>query len=125
MQFISFGEADNWGKRRSGSPEVGRWFSSQLESVVAAIERIPVAEFLSQGQQTLSIGLDIHGPGGGQWKLTATHGSCEITEGLPTTDHHLLKMNDLDVAKLVNGNGACSAAAWASKLQDVLGASVK
>lgn len=120
IRFLNFGQADNWGKRRLDQPEVGRWFSTQLDSVVEAVRQIPVSNFLRGSQRTLSIGLDIHGPGGGQWKLTASRDSCEVSPGLPTTDHHLLKMNSVDVAKLVNGYGSSSAAAWATKIHDVL-----
>ncbi len=123
VRFMRFGQADNWGKRRTQRPEVGSWFSTQLASVVEGAQRILVADRLSRGQTKLSIGLDIRGPGGGQWKLTACDQKCEITQGLPTDEYRLLKMDDLQVAKLVNGNAESSAAAWATKLKSVLASS--
>lgn len=120
IRFMKFGEADNWGKRKMPQPEVGRWFSNELDSVIAGARQISVDDFLISGERSLSIGLDIHGPGGGQWKLTASNESCEISQGLPVTEHHLVKMNDVDVSQLVNGNGNCTASAWARKFQSVL-----
>ena len=120
IRFLKFGQADNWGKRRSPRPEVNRWFSTELDSVIAGAERIRKSQLLASGRSELSIGLDILGPGGGQWKLTACDSKCEITQGLPVHDHRLLKMDDSQVAKLVSGNTNGTVAAWATKLESVL-----
>ena len=119
IRFMEFGQSDNWGKRRTQRPQVSRWFSSQLPSVVEGAQRIRVADHLTRGQKKLRIGLDIYGPGGGQWKLTACDKKCEITQGLPIDEYRLLKMDDLQVAKLVSSDIE-SSTAWANKLESVL-----
>lgn len=79
-RFMRFGEQDRWGKRRSPKPQP--WFDVKtfLASAVAdsPLEN-PTWQFL---------GLDLIGPGGGQWTLTlsgdaliaAEPGICETCE---------------------------------------------
>ncbi len=120
VRFMEFGQADNWGKRRAKRPTVTRWFANQLEDIVRGVELLDVRQHLSKDQTILRIGLDIHGPGGGQWQVTAEHDACEITRGLPREPHRLLCMDQDEVDNLVNNGHDCTATAWAMRLSSML-----
>lgn len=75
FKFIRFGETDRWGKRRIKSPVVPFWINQRLES----ISRFAV----SGAADHTHIGIDIHGPGGGQWKIEIDGEHSRIIRGLP------------------------------------------
>lgn len=91
-RYLKFGEADRWGKSRKKAAEVSDDVRSQ-EDRMEQIRRVLQASHASQealrpgtaGNQGLfQIGLDIHGPGGGQWRLTESEdGSLNVGLGLP------------------------------------------
>jgi hypothetical protein len=79
-RFLRFGEQDRWGKRSSPTPQP--WFdvAKFLTSTVDASQ--------PDHGRWQTIGLDLTGPGGGQWSLTlsgdrliaAERGICETCE---------------------------------------------
>lgn len=79
-QFLRFGEQDRWGKRRPLTPQP--WFD------VANFLMTAVVESRQDIDQCQILGLDLTGPGGGQWTLTlsgdvliaAEPGICETCE---------------------------------------------
>ncbi len=79
-RFLRFGENDRWGKRRERSPKP--WFE---------VEKFFASAIVNEPQEKSSwqlLGLDLIGPGGGQWTLTlsgdqlvaAEPGICEACE---------------------------------------------
>lgn len=86
-QFLRFGEQDRWGKRRPLTPKP--WFDVATFLMTAVVES---SQDLDQCQM---LGLDLTGPGGGQWTLTLSGDaliaaepgickSCEEVFRLPT-----------------------------------------
>ena len=75
FRFIEFGTADQWGKRRESAPVVDCWFGAKLMD-------ISDFEFLSPVKKAF-VGLDVHGPGGGQWQITIDGQSRSVKRGLP------------------------------------------
>lgn len=92
-RYLKFGEEDRWGKTRKKAPEVSEDVRS-AEERMDQIRRVLIASRVSQegslrprsagAQGLFQIGLDIYGPGGGQWRLTeAEDGSLNVGLGLP------------------------------------------
>lgn len=93
-RFLRFGELDRWGKHRPKVDRSGDEVRSQLErieqirSVLDASGSAEVVAALRprglSSQGSFQIGLDIQGPGGGQWRLTESEdGRLQVTLGLP------------------------------------------
>ena len=59
---------------------------------------------MSSASKLFKIGLDIHGPGGGQWQLAALDGVFEVTPGLPDDSCPVLKLSDLQINDLLMRN---------------------
>jgi thioester reductase-like protein len=130
LRFMNFGETNAWGKKRERVPKVARWFDSQLANVAKSATKVfgklnsnalgPLAKF----------GLDIRGPGGGQWQLTANQdGEFDVALGLPASCYPVLMMDDFQVNKLlasIPSNGSktdlswCPTTRWAAPIESVL-----
>lgn len=75
-RFITFGESDKWGRRRQENPVVEAWFGDQFERMSALLERL-FHNDTSQSEKPNSmveIGVNVLGPGGGQWTLSGFRG---------------------------------------------------
>ena len=118
MRFMEFGKKDNWGKRPERLPNVAQWFHSQLDDLVRGAEQLDINRFATKGASALRVGIDIHGPGGGQWKLTANQDACEITNGLPTEPHRVLKLSSSDLQE-ASGPDDDAASTWAQRLSKI------
>ena len=101
FKFLDFGDQQNWGKKKQRSAVVPRWIESHLTEIALAAQKIMGALRLNSQQREFQIGLDIHGPGGGQWQLTVEDGSFRITPGLPDESCPVLKLNDLQINELL------------------------
>jgi hypothetical protein len=85
-RFWKFAEADRWGKRRKIRPEVPAWIEDELQSRVASERAARQAS-----HPPLSLGLDIRGPGGGQWHLKLRGAEVSaVRPGLPKRVDSLL-----------------------------------
>ncbi len=81
FRFIDFGAADRWGKRKPKPPEVPFWGADQLQAMLDEVESL---EGLPEG---LAIGIDLHGPGGGQWQISQDDfGNFQLLDGLPANE---------------------------------------
>ena len=121
VRFIEFGKADNWGKHRMRRPAVNRWFKTHLEQVAKGVSRF-AGLYQPEDDSSLMIGLDIHGPGGGQWKVSADVDSYQVDRGLPFRSHGLLQMDNRQVENVVNCNGDKSESSeviWATRLEEL------
>ena len=65
-RFWRYGEEDRWGKRKPPRANVDFWVHSHLEKVAA--QNVSWNGSADKGAEW-EIGLDILGPGGGQWQL--------------------------------------------------------
>ena len=101
VRFLEFGKRNNWGKRRPKSVQVHRWIESHLTEIALATKKVLSALSCGSDQSTFCLGLDVTGPGGGQWKLTRHHGSFNISPGLPSEDHPVLRLSDLQINNLL------------------------
>ncbi len=87
-RFIAFGESDKWGRRRIESPKVEAWFGDQFERMSALLERLFHSGAVDTTNQNsmVEIGVDVLGPGGGQWTLSGFRGGeFHCLPGLPPT----------------------------------------
>lgn len=103
FKFLDFGKAQNWGKRKTPTPKVARWIESHLTEIALAAQKTMSALRISSQQRSFHIGLDINGPGGGQWQLTTADGKFHVTPGLPDESCPVLKLNDLQINDLLLG----------------------
>ena len=126
FRFLEFGKQNNWGKVRPSQPRVARWIESHLTEIALAAQK--TLRVLGMGSAKLfKIGLDIHGPGGGQWQLTTIDGVFEVTPGLPDDSCPILKLSDLQINDLLMRNEESSASKinagqidWSEPLESVM-----
>lgn len=135
-RFLNYGEEDRWGKRRPVKPQVDFWvgdYVSRLAGQVAVHGTNGhnganghasghsngnghtgghAAKNGATGKQASSqrvVGLDITGPGGGQWTLHMSGTQAvRVEPGLPLGGQPVLTLPAVDFAALVGG-GAVSA----------------
>ena len=105
-RFLDFGKQDNWGKRRQKPLKVRRWIESHLNEIASAIlsalgKGSRSNQFSDSEQSTFCLGLDITGPGGGQWTLTRGGEDFDISPGLPSEDSPVLKLSDSEINELL------------------------
>lgn len=126
FRFLDFGKENNWGKRRLPRVEVSRWVESHLTEIALAAQKTMSALNLGSEDSVVRFGLDVAGPGGGQWQLSCLGGEITIVPGLPGDSIPTLKMCDLQINKLlaaeVNRNET-PAIDWAQPLESGIQAS--
>jgi len=128
FRFLEFGKANKWGKVRPTQPKVARWIEAHLTEIALAAQKTMSALRINGANRLLKIGLDIHGPGGGQWQMTTCDGRFNVTPGLPNDSCPVLRLSDLQINDLLlrndvedqtvqNGNGAIN---WTEPLETVM-----
>ncbi len=75
LKFMEFGVRDRWGKRRPKPPTRSNLLESQSPLLLQAAEQVVKPEFC--------IGIDLLGPGGGQWTLRRESGRVALERGCP------------------------------------------
>lgn len=100
-RFISFGESNRWGKSRPQTPKLTYWFEDELDRIGQLAESI-VSRLSSTGDAPVTIGLDISGPGGGQWTLSDICTDVEASRGLPGEGYPVLTISGEHVANLLD-----------------------
>ena len=101
FKFIDFGKQNRWGKEKESSPKVVRWIESHLTEIALAAQKMMGALRINGADRIFKFGLDIHGPGGGQWQLLANEGRFEVTPGLPDDSSPVLKLSDIQINDLL------------------------
>jgi hypothetical protein len=97
-RYWRFGEQDRWGKRRWPKPivpfHVHEYLDRQLQYAGHGCS-------LASNPKRCWVGLDVHGPGGGQWQLEFA-GEClaSIEAGLPTEDYPVAHVSSCDLLRL-------------------------
>lgn len=127
FQFLDFGKRNHWGKARPKPPKVARWIESHLTEIALAAQKTMSVLGMGGSNKLFKIGLDIHGPGGGQWQLAAKDDSFDVTPGLPDESCPVLKLSDLQINDLLlrnnetpNGNVDIGEIDWAEPLESVI-----
>ena len=124
VRFLEFGKRNNWGKRRPKPVQVGRWIEAHLTEVALAAQKILSALNIDAEQPTFCLGLDVTGPGGGQWQLNRENGSFDVSPGLPSESHSILKLSDLQINSFLmhQGRGQKSTPTidWSEPLETVI-----
>jgi thioester reductase-like protein len=129
FQFIDFGKANRWGKVKPKAPKVARWIETHLTEIALAAQKTMGALRISGANRLLTFGLDIHGPGGGQWQLASNDGKFEVTPGLPDDSSPVLKLSDIQINDLLLHNDESemdrseddtASIDWAAPLETVL-----
>ena len=83
-RYIDFGVEDNWGKSRPAKLLNDSWSDELLNDLTAA--------GLQADSNGLVAGVDVFGPGGGQWTVRfADAGVFAVTRGLPELDAPVLR----------------------------------
>jgi len=107
-RYIEFGEEDRWGKRRPEKLSNDSWADDVLPAV-GSEDSVADAE---------TLGLNVAGPGGGQWTLQfAADGGVAVTRGLPGDDVPVLQ---LQLSELLDFGPATQAAAAADGIPESL-----
>ena len=104
-RYLEYGQKDKWGKRRRPKIELGtvaedyfpavcRVASQFIKSeVYTEVQRPADSKPLAPSAKDLVIGLDVIGPGGGQWTLVANAAQgATITRGLPERQPPILQL---------------------------------
>ena len=92
FKLIDFGKQNRWGKEKEKSaPKVVRWIESHLTEIALAAQKMMGALRINGPDRIFKFGLDIHGPGGGQWQLLANEGRFDVTPGLPDDSSPVLE----------------------------------
>ncbi|MCH2115090.1 MAG: SDR family oxidoreductase [Pirellulales bacterium] len=99
-RFMQFGEKDRWGKRRrplSKIPFCVGTFLKRLE--VDQRQAVPA----NQSKSEWTLGLDVTGPGGGQWTLTLSDGQLiALKQGVLDNCSSQLKISAAQLAELAS-----------------------
>jgi len=81
-RFMKYGEDDRWGKRRQKPTTVPVDVSSHLMQLIEAVDRRSGKSI----EAKLTLGLDVRGPGGGQWSVKLSDsGLVAIEQGLSSS----------------------------------------
>ena len=91
FRFMDFGSSDRWGKRKPKPPVVPLWGADQHQEMLDAVGQL---EELSQGAV---IGIDLRGPGGGQWQIGQDDaGDHRFLPGLPTDKNSFIVVSETE-----------------------------
>ncbi len=104
FRFIEFGTEDNWGKRREQPPKVPVWFGEKLINIT-------LFDFLDPVKKAY-LGIDIQGPGGGQWCLEIDGESRKLTRGLPSNATSVITLDANDLAEKVESEFVDGKSFW-------------
>ena len=103
-RFIRFGEEDNWGKRRPHKIRVDTWAEDMLTRQFGPCGELRVPEN-DPGAKTELLGLDLVGPGGGQWHCVFQGDALRgFDRGLPNGCGTMLRLPAADFLEHVESS---------------------
>lgn len=115
FRFIEFGSEDRWGKRKPKMPQIPFWGSDQRQSILAG------AKTLNGLLQDVRIGIDLKGPGGGQWQLFKdASGDLRMVAGLPSDENALVIKGE--TGQLALAGDVAEASVWQEFFESALAA---
>jgi thioester reductase-like protein len=93
QRYLEFGRLDRWGKRRPARPEMPADVDSFLKDfVVSQLHKL-------EDSKSTMIGVELLGPGGGQWTAVIADGEVQDWKtGTSTTVAELFRLKDLNEA---------------------------
>jgi len=77
LKFMEFGVGDRWGKVRPKPPACANLVEAQTPALLQAAVEVASPEFC--------IGIDLIGPGGGQWTVRRESGQATLERGCPAS----------------------------------------
>ena len=98
-RFLAHGDQDRWGKRRAKPAVVNRWMEDVLhelresggDAAVAEVARLAASG--PQAEAPATLGLEVHGPGGGAWTVElGEDGSVATHRGRPAAGATILTL---------------------------------
>jgi thioester reductase-like protein len=107
LRYLRFCEQDRWGKKKAPKVQIPLWVSDYLDRL-RGDARIPVRsggdkQATDDHTRTQIVGLDVLGPGGGQWQLTLRGGRLVGYEiGLPDAAQPRLQLTAEEFAALTS-----------------------
>lgn len=111
-KFIQFGTEDRWGKRRIQTPQVSSYFGEKL---------MGISNFSVLGAtEPTQIGIDIHGPGGGQWQVAIASDGSEIRRGLPINPAIVITIDSSELNSETSSDDPKQRSFWHSVLASSL-----
>lgn len=94
-RYWRYGEGDRWGKRREKEAELLPDLSVELQQTLCdRAQSLP---------DDSALGLDIRGPGGGQWSLTSRDGRLVLEEGVLPECGTILNVSREELARHLSG----------------------
>jgi hypothetical protein len=112
-RYMRYGEEDRWGKRKETAPVVRGWIEDEL-SVLQAVQ----SEETPIGDRNRPLGLDVTGPGGGQWRLAVDGDDrLKVFRGLDGACAATLRIPGDVFLKLVRGDRSFSLSAIEAYLE--------
>jgi thioester reductase-like protein len=107
-RYLRFGAQDKWGTRPTQRGEVRIWTEDLLRQTIASSLR----EWPPLALSACTLGLDVVGPGGGQWQLASeAFQSPTILPGLPPGAQPVLRLSVDRLARLLGVSPAYDARA--------------
>jgi len=99
-RYWRFGEEDRWGKRPRPKCKVNQWADEVLRAALAGSDCASSRHLLSRPGIPGAMGLDVVGPGGGQWKISYDgQGRPTARPGLPTGDEPVVRLTVEELAR--------------------------
>ena len=93
-RFWKYGEKDRWGKRRPPKAVVPCWVENQLDSTATQAQTSDGSNRTDRLGMPLTVGLDVLGPGGGQWQVLLRGDRLEdVDKGLPSEAAAILRIS--------------------------------
>ena len=101
-RYFQFGQQDGWGKRRPRLSPVSVWGEDALQRFLSTLNR-PEWRCLSQqsGMVEVVYGVDLLGPGGGQWHIALDELGPAMSPGLPPPGQPVVRLTVARLAQLV------------------------
>lgn len=98
-RYWRFGEADRWGKRRAPDPTVPGWAKDLLAGSLMNRNSRLAHKVRERSRNGDVVGLNIIGPGGGQWRIRYNGEPAPIiTPGLPENGSEVLNLTVKEIA---------------------------
>ncbi|MEM9411096.1 MAG: SDR family oxidoreductase [Planctomycetota bacterium] len=102
FRYLDFGIENNWGKRKQKMPSVEDWMSGHEHQIREAIHELA-------GNVPVQFGLNVLGPGGGQWNISMTDTDHILVEpGLPDDSKPVLFFEPSEITLLADDEGYTS-----------------
>jgi hypothetical protein len=93
-RFWRYGEEDRWGKRREPKATVSFWVRDQLQGTAARPYNDLDPPGSERPETPLAVGLDISGPGGGQWQVLLRGDRLhDVERGVPVRAAAMLRVS--------------------------------